>query len=729
MVEADSTTTYAHTNRLAHETSTYLLQHAHNPVDWYPWGKEAIDKSRKEDKPILLSIGYAACHWCHVMEHESFEDEKTAQLMNANFVCIKVDREERTDLDEIYMKAVQLMTGHGGWPMTVFLTPELRPFFGGTYFPPEDRHGMPGFKRVLLSLAETWRNKRADINESAKEISEHLLSFEKAVGQKGLKIKPEHEKLSDNISAAGQKFLTLFDNQWGGFGSSPKFPHTFSIDVCMRSAAYLCEKTPSLKESFSQVVSTTLDKMAYGGINDQIGGGFARYSVDRYWLVPHFEKMLYDNALLCKSYIDGYFLMGRDYWLAVAEEILKFTGRELENVQGAFFSSLDADSEGEEGKFYVFTPSQLEEALGSEADWVGKVYGVTKTGNFEHGTSVLHLTDSPEDLATASKLSVSAFWQKLAPSREKLLSARSKRVRPGRDEKVLTSWNSLMISAYVEGYKAAGKPEYLATAVRTAHFIQKELMKGDRLLRTWGQGKARLNGYADDYAYFVQALLDLASVDSNPIWTKDAISLTDSMINHFSDQEKVGFYYTSDDHEELLTRPRANFDSSIPSATSVATSNLIRLSKLTDKKSYRQRAEKIVDHYLPFFTKMPDQFANLIAAADFGEAKSTEIVLVGKKDDKSTQAMLFEIHRHYLPNKVVVWKDPSFDQEPNGYSPELVLLQERVAMHDKPTVYICENYTCDAPITDPETLRTKLAAMAFKMVYAENEEELARPTK
>jgi len=729
MVEADGTVNYAHTNRLVHETSTYLLQHAHNPVDWYPWGKEAIDKSRKEDKPIFLSIGYAACHWCHVMENESFEDDKTAQIMNANFVCIKVDREERTDLDEIYMKAVQLMTGHGGWPMSVFLTPELKPFFGGTYFPPEDRHGMPSFKRVLLSLSETWRTKRDEINESAKEISEHLHSFEKAVGQPGLKIKAEHEKLADNIAAAAKKFVTLFDNQWGGFGSSPKFPHTFSIDVCMRSAAFLCDKTPSLKESLSEVVNITLDKMAYGGINDQIGGGFARYSVDRYWLVPHFEKMLYDNALLCKSYIDGYFLTGRQYWLDVAEDILKFTTRELQTTDGAFFSSLDADSEGEEGKFYVFTPSELEEALGAEADWVGKIYGVTKTGNFEHGTSVLHLSNSPEDLATDNKLTVSAFWQKLHPSREKLLSARSKRVRPGRDEKVLTSWNSLMITAYVEGYKATGKPEYLATAIRTAHFIQKELMKGDRLLRTWGQGKARLNAYADDYAYFVQALLDLASVDSDPLWTKDAITLTESMIKHFSDQEKVGFYYTSDDHEELLTRPRANFDSSIPSATSVATSNLIRLAKLTDNKSYQQRAEKIIGHYLPFFTKMPDQFANLMSAANFVESKSTEIVLVGNKEDKQTQEFLFEIHRHYLPNKVVVFKDPLSYSKSDSYSPELILLKERELAHGKPTVYICENYTCDAPVTDLETLRKKLTAMASKVVYTEKTEGLARPIK
>jgi uncharacterized protein len=721
MVEADGTVNYAHTNRLVHETSTYLLQHAHNPVDWYPWGKEALEKSKKEDKPILLSIGYAACHWCHVMEHESFENEETAQLMNANFVCIKVDREERTDLDEIYMKAVQLMTGHGGWPMTVFLTPEMRPFFGGTYFPPEDRHGLPSFKRLLLSLNETWRNRREDINESAKEISEHLKSFEKAVGEKGLKIKPEHDKIGDNITAAAKKFLTLSDNQWGGFGSSPKFPHTFSIDVCMRSAAYLSDKTPSLKESFSQVVATTLDKMAYGGINDQIGGGFARYSVDRYWLVPHFEKMLYDNALLCKSYIDGYFLMGRDYWLNVAEEILKFTERELQTADGAFFSSLDADSEGEEGKFYVFTPAQTEEILGSDADWINKVFGVTKNGNFEHGSSVLHLSKSPEDLASESKLSVPAFWQKLKPSQEKLLNARSKRIRPGRDEKVLTSWNSIMISAYVEGYKATGKPEYLSSATRTAHFIQKELMKGDRLLRTWGQGKARLNGYADDYAYFVQALLDLASVDSDPIWTKDAIALTDSMINHFSDQEKIGFYYTSDDHEELLTRPRANFDSSIPSATSVATFNLIRLAKLTDKKNYQQRAEKIINHYLPFFTKMPDQFANLIAAADFAEAKSIEIVLVGKKNDKQALEILLEIHRHYLPNKVVIYKDPFLDEKSEGYSKELVLLQERVILQDKPTVYICENYTCDAPLTDTEALRSRLSSLSAKIAYAESE--------
>ncbi|MBX9695713.1 MAG: thioredoxin domain-containing protein, partial [Cyanobacteria bacterium] len=459
-------------NRLIGESSTYLLQHAYNPVDWFPWGPEALEKARAEEKPILLSIGYAACHWCHVMEHESFEDPETASLMNARFVNIKVDREERTDLDEIYMKAVQMMTGHGGWPMTVFLTPDLAPFFAGTYFPPVDKHGMPSFKRILLGVALAWKDKRGEVVESASEITAHLKDLEK-IGRKGSDDDAEGEKsLSrDLIFGAVDQIARTFDPRWGGFGSSPKFPHPFSLSLVMR---VLNDSTAGdvRRQETSEIVETSLDKMAYGGIYDHLVGGFARYSVDRQWLIPHFEKMLYDNALLTQTYLDGYLITKRDYWKDVAKGILSFVSKELRTPDGAFYSSLDADSEGEEGKFYVWTPASIEEVLGEkDGKWFCEIYGVTKTGNFEHGTSALHLTDSPENLANKNNITVDELWTRLEPMRAKLLEKRAERIRPGRDEKVLTSWNSLMISAYVYGYRVIQDPEYFDEAITAAEFL------------------------------------------------------------------------------------------------------------------------------------------------------------------------------------------------------------------------------------------------------------------
>jgi uncharacterized protein len=713
--------TQVHTNRLAGETSPYLLQHAHNPVDWYPWGKEAIDKAVAEDKPILLSIGYAACHWCHVMEHESFEDEDTAKMMNENFVCIKVDREERPDLDEIYMRAVQILTGNGGWPMTVFLTPKLKPFFGGTYYPPEDRHGLPSFKHVMTALSEAWKHKRKDVEDSAEEIAESLKTMDKLPLPEKMKIRSSLENAPDtkqsDIVLVAEKLLAVFDHTWGGFGNSPKFPHSFSISLGMRCASHLCQGKPSLKESFLQMVSTTLDKMAYGGINDQIGGGFARYSVDRRWLIPHFEKMLYDNALLCQNYVDGFFLTGRAYWKAVAEDILNFVLRELRTADGAFFSSLDADSEGEEGKFYVWTSTQIESLLGHDAEFIDKVYGVTKAGNFEHGTNVLHLTASPEELADHFGASYGHFQSKLQALDEKLFQERSKRVRPLRDEKVLTSWNSLMISAFVDGYKATGKEEFLKAATEAAEFIQRELLvQGHRLLRTFGRGKAKLNAYLDDYAFYVQALLDLASVDGNLNWSKLAASLTEAMLERFSDEEKTGFYYTSHDHESLVARPRNHFDGSLPSATSVAVFNLLRLNRLTDRKEFGERAEKILRHYEPLFQSMPDQFAHFAEALDFASAKSMEIVLVQPGKTKLATELLLEIHRHYLPNKVVIVKDLSLQKQPEAAgATDFAVLRDRVLSNGEPTVYICRNFTCDAPITSLSSLSEKLKALAPKI--------------
>ncbi|HEY9785137.1 MAG TPA: thioredoxin domain-containing protein [Candidatus Obscuribacterales bacterium] len=693
-------------NRLIHETSTYLLQHAHNPVDWFPWGEEALKKARDEDKPILLSVGYSACHWCHVMEHESFEDEETAEIMNANFVNIKVDREERSDIDEIYMKAVQMMTGHGGWPMTVFLTPELKPFFGGTYFPKEDRYQLPSFKRLLLALSEAWKERRGEVEESSASITEHLQALDD-IDSSAADAVALRKLISEKVLVdCADRLLRIFDHRWGGFGTAPKFPHTFSLSLSMRCSDHLAGASSSTKEEHRELVTTTLDKMAYGGIHDQIGGGFARYSVDRQWLVPHFEKMLYDNALLCQTYLDGYALHKRDYWRDVACGILDFVMRELTTEEGAFYSSLDADSEGEEGKFYVWDVAEVKAVLGEEdGKWICDVYGVTPAGNFEHGKSVLHLTDSPEELAKKYKMSLADFWEKVRKLNAKLLKERDTRIRPGRDEKVLTSWNSLMISAFVDGFKATREMKYIDCATRATNFILSELTKDGRLLRTWGQGKAKLNAYLDDYAYFVQALLDLAAVDPNPIWFIKAQELTGVMIDRFWDPGDRGLYYTSDDHETLVVRPRSHFDGSVPSGTSVATFNLLRLGHLTGDESYHKRAEVLLALYGPYFAKMPDQFANMVCAADYYLSNSPEIVVITDGNKGSWEEMMFALHERYLPNKaVLISTTDSALRTP--------LIEGRGLKDGKATAYVCRNYTCSTPVNDPEALKNQLQTLS-----------------
>ncbi len=692
-------------NRLGDETSTYLLQHAYNPVNWFPWSKEALDLAREKDVPILLSVGYAACHWCHVMEHESFEDEETAAVMNNHFVNIKVDREERTDIDEIYMKAVQLMTGHGGWPMTVFLTPELKPFFAGTYFPPVDKHGMPSFKRVLAGITNAWNERRDEVTESATDVTDHLKMLE--IGVTGESDAPEEtDKIltMETVEKAVQLLTNRFDAKWGGFGGAPKFPHTFSLMLLMRYANRTKEAKASSRLTCKEIVETTLEKMAMGGIHDQIAGGFARYSVDRQWLIPHFEKMLYDNALLCSTYLEAYLVTGRDYFKRVAEGILRFVANELRTDNGAFYSSLDADSEGEEGKFYVWTPEEIEEVLGKEdGAWLSDLYGVTKTGNFEHGTSALHLSKPPEDIARDNRITIDELFQKIDRLNAKLLKRREERVRPGRDEKVLTSWNSLMVSAFVDGYKVTANAEYLREAKEAINFIFDNLLNNCKLLRTWGQGKAKLDGYLDDYSYFVQALLDLASVDADPRWLTTATKLTDFMLEHFWDDDNGGLYYTSDTHEELIVRPKNHFDGSVPSGASVALMNLLRLEKLTGEGSYRESARTILRLYADYLGKAPNEFANSLCALDFYLHPIKEIVIVHEPIDESYKELLFELWSVYDPDKVVLVADSkSLRELPSP------LAKGREPEPGQPAIYICEKFTCKQPIHSAVDLRAAL---------------------
>ncbi|QQR57628.1 MAG: thioredoxin domain-containing protein [Candidatus Melainabacteria bacterium] len=683
-------------NKLIDETSTYLLQHAHNPVEWYPWSQEALDASRAQEKPILLSIGYSACHWCHVMEHESFEDEETAALMNKLFINIKVDREERQDLDEIYMRAVQVMTGHGGWPMTVFLTPDLKPFFAGTYFPPENKHGMPSFKRVMLGVAQAWQDQRADILESASEITQHIAQLNSISSQNTDQNEDQKINFDKSIfTKVLQKISSNFDPKWGGFGGAPKFPHPSTLQLLLRIREMLQGEE---QKQANRVIETTLDKMALGGIWDHLSGGFARYSTDRRWLVPHFEKMLYDNALLAPVYFNAYLATGKTFYKEVGCSILSFVENELTSEDGVFYSSLDADSEGEEGKFYVFSLAELKEVLGEvESKWFATTYGATEEGNFEHHTNVLHLQDilSEDDMERART------------SIQKLLKERSLRVRPGRDDKILTSWSALMITALVSGYRATREIVYLERAKRAASFLLEKMEKDGNLSRTYGRGKARLNGYLDDYAYFAQALLDLSACDANPMWYQKALLLTNKSIEYFYSQDDKDFYYTPTFHESLIIRPKNYFDGAVPSGTSVALLNLLRLYKLSDNEQFSSIAIDVMGTYSKLFERAPDQFAIMLCALDMHLSQGKEIVFVLDSNDASRIKFLEVALSRFAPNDLELTKMADTEHS----SP---MFEGRGLHKGKSTAYICQNYACQEPITDIDQLSCQLHPLLVK---------------
>ncbi len=567
-------------NRLAHESSPYLLQHQNNPVDWYPWGTEALSRSKREQKPIFLSIGYSACHWCHVMEHESFENPQIARLMNENFVCIKVDREERPDLDQIYMNAVQLLTGRGGWPMSVFLTPDLQPFYGGTYWPPGARMGMPGFDQVLLAVADAWANRRAQAVEHAGELTRHVAAMSTPA-------QSERELSHKMIDQAGAHLEMSFDQVHGGFGGAPKFPHSMDLQVMLR----LWKR--HRHERLLEMVTKTLEKMAAGGIYDHLGGGFHRYSVDERWLVPHFEKMLYDNALLINAYAEGFLATGNAEFARVASETCDYMLRDMTDQAGGFYSTEDADSEGEEGKFYVWTPQEIAAVLGEQAaaDFC-YVYDVSEPGNFE-GHNILNLTKSIEVCAKVRHRDPEELRAELTAARIKLLEVRNRRVRPGRDDKVLVAWNGLMIDALARAAGALDQPQYLDAAMKAAAFILKEIRRSDgRLLHTWRAGKAKVDAYLDDYAALANALVSLYEATFNEQYIDDAVQLAEIMLEHFADRESGGFFYTADDQEQLIARHKDVQDGSAPSGNALAATVLVRLGKLTGRMEYLQAAEK-----------------------------------------------------------------------------------------------------------------------------------------
>lgn len=686
-------TEHAFTNRLSKETSPYLLQHAHNPVDWFPWGEEAFDVARREHKPILLSIGYSACHWCHVMEHESFENEAIATLMNENFVNIKVDREERPDLDQIYMSAVQMMTHHGGWPMTVFLTPEGVPFYAGTYFPPEDRYNMPGFPRVLISLADAYRERPDDIQQTAESVLNQL----KLAGAAAESDAPLTKEL---LGVAADGIAKNYDSINGGFGGAPKFPPAMTLEFLLHTH-YRTGDQQAL-----EMVRHTCRKMADGGIYDHLGGGFHRYATDARWLVPHFEKMLYDNALLSRLYLHYYQTSGDNSARLVAEGILDYVVREMTDTAGGFYSTQDADSEGIEGKFFVWSKDEIERLLGEpDAALFTAYYNVTDSGNFE-GENILNVTRDLQQVANAAGVELDELTQALARGRAILFSAREKRIKPARDEKILTAWNGLMLASFTEAAAILDRPDYLATAKKNAQFILDNLRRNKLLQRTYKDGQAKLNAYLEDYAFFIDGLVTLFETTGEAEWLDEALTLATTMIDEFWDQEEGGFFFTGRSHEDLIVRSKDFFDNATPAGNSVAAEVLLKIGLLTDNSDYQRRAATIFRLMASGLARYPSGFGRLLCALDFYLGSPKEIALVGDPTAPATQALRRQIWTAYLPNKIVAQASPS-----NSKIAETIpLLRDRSQLEGQPTAYVCEYFTCKAPTTDVRELALQLSA-------------------
>jgi hypothetical protein len=684
-------------NRLIHETSPYLLQHANNPVDWYAWGPEALERSRTEDKPILLSIGYSACHWCHVMERESFENQAIAALMNQNFINIKVDREERPDLDAVYMEAVQLLTGSGGWPMTVFLTPQGKPFYGGTYFPPVDRMNMPGFPRLLQSISEAYQTNRGEIERVTGQVVEQM--------GRANHLDPGVTPLSAEI--LHQAYSTLasnFDYQNGGFGTAPKFPQPMTPEFLLRYYHH------GYNQRALEMVEMTLEKMACGGIYDQIGGGFHRYSTDAYWLVPHFEKMLYDNALLARLYLHAYQLTRRDLYRRICEETLDYVLREMTDPQGGFYSAQDADSEGEEGKFFVWSPQELREAIGAaDARIFGDFCGVTEGGNFE-GANIL--TRRPDEGLFAEKhhMTREELIALIVRSKQKLLGVRNQRVHPLRDDKVLAGWNGLMLRSFAEAGAALGRPDYLEAAQANARFLLDNMMPGGRLLRTWRDGQAKLLGYLEDYSGIADGLLALYEATLETRWLTGAIALADQMNDLFWDDGVSGFYDTGKDHEMLVVRPRDIFDNAQPSGSSMASDVLLKLAVITGKDEYASRAAAPLRPMVQMMGRAPGGTGHWLAVLDFYVSMPREIAIIGSRDDPATRALLETVFQRYLPNKVVVGGSRASIEHLRKNGLDFPLLEDRDQVGGQPTAFVCQNYACQLPVTEPDALAQQLEA-------------------
>jgi len=678
-------------NRLAGETSPYLRQHADNPVDWYPWGDEAFEKARAEDKPVLLSVGYSSCHWCHVMAHESFEDPDVAAVMNRLVVSVKVDREERPDVDGIYMQAVQAMTGRGGWPMTVFLDPDGRPFFGGTYFPKEERHGMPGFVSVLDAVDEAWRSRRDDLLEQAGKLAK-VLERTGSLGATG-----EGPAPSSEILARGYESIRAqYDPQFGGFGPAPKFPQAMTLDFLLRT--FVRNQAPETLD----MVRVSLDAMAAGGMYDQVGGGFHRYSTDAHWLVPHFEKMLYDQALLTSAYLHAHLVTGEPRYRRVVEETIGYVLRDLRHEHGGFFSAEDADSEGVEGKFYLWSLDEIARVCGEDASEVVRYFGATEGGNFEdphtgYRGNILHVVDRSEDPPETVRRAL-----------PKLFTAREQRVRPGLDDKVLLAWNALFLRSLAEAAAAFERADWMDAARRNARFLLTELRRDDgRLLRSWQAGRANHLAYAEDYAALLEALVTLAEVD-DVAWLADARGVADELQRLFHDDEGGGFFTTGTDAESLIVRPKEYQDNATPAENSLASNGLLRLAALTGVGRYEVPAEEVLRLLGAVLAEHASAFAYLLGALERLVTPPLEVAVIGDTDD-GADALRREVHGRLLPAAVTVGAAP-------GVGADITpLLTDRALVDGKPTAYVCEHFACRRPVTSPEELRSELdAALAAR---------------
>jgi uncharacterized protein YyaL (SSP411 family) len=714
--ESAATEKLEHTNRLAHEKSPYLLQHAHNPVDWYSWGEEAFAKARQENKPIFLSVGYSTCHWCHVMAHESFENEEVAAIMNREFVNIKVDREERPDVDRVYMTFVQATTGGGGWPMSVWLTPDLKPFVGGTYFPPEDRYGQPGFKKVLERIAAAWKENHDKIVEQGGQIVAALRESQSVGTGEG--------KIDAAILEAAYKQLDRsYDPKEGGFGSAPKFPRPVTVNFLTRF--YARDPKNDADKQALEMALFTLRKMAAGGMHDHIGGGFHRYSVDRYWHVPHFEKMLYDQAQLAVAYLDAFQITRDKQYQSVARDILDYVGRDMTSKEGGFFSAEDADSpiaagigdaghsKTAEGSFYIWTKKDVDEALGDAAEIFDFHYGVQAHGNAPEGSdphdefrgkNILIERHIILETAQRFKKSEDEIATLLMRCREKLFAIREKRPRPHLDDKIIAAWNGLMISTYARAAQVLDDPRYLQIATRAAKFLRTNLYeeKSKLLYRNYRGGRSDIAAFADDYAFVIQALLDLYEASFDVEWLKFATELQETQDRLFFDEKNGGYFSTSGKDQSVFLRMKDDNDGAEPAASSVAALNLLRLAQFRDDKTMAERARKTIDAFAITLSHFPSAMPQMLVALDYSLSKPRQIVIAGKKDAPDTKALLKEVHRHFLPKTILLLADGAEGQKFLGEKNEAIRAMSMV--EGKPVAYVCENFTCKAPVTEPKQL-------------------------
>lgn len=694
-------------NKLISESSPYLLQHAYNPVEWYPWNESALRKAKDEDKPIFLSVGYSACHWCHVMAHESFEDEEIAKILNANFINIKVDREERPDIDEIYQKVCQLATGNGGWPLSVFLTPSQKPFYVGTYFPKHSRYGIPGFATILETLSQSYKKKKDDIDRATKEFMDSLLSTS------GNLTKERYMEIEKSVlDESAINLLQLADPVHGGFGQAPKFPNTSNLLFLLRYYDY------SKNSQFLNFVEFTANKISLGGLHDHVGGGFSRYSTDQRWLVPHFEKMLYDNALLVQLFSELYQITKKDEYKQLIDKTCRYVLREMTYKEGdnlcGFFSSQDADSEGEEGKFYIWKKNEIEEILKDQKiiEIFCDYFGVSQGGNFE-GKNILNVTKSMSSLSKKYELSLSEIESLLGDSLSMLFEYRENRVPPGKDEKILVSWNSLMISSFVSAYKVTDNLDYLDTARKTISFLEKKVaIDGYRLRHTFKDGQSKLNGYIDDYAYYINALIDYFECDSDPIYLEKAIGYTNSMISHFWDWKDKNFFFTSDDHEQLIIRTKNFYDLAVPSGNSMAAYALLRLHFITQNNDYYDKATDIIKSCHLASIQNPFGFGQLLISTYFYIKKPVEIIVLRNDKMESTDtsgetSLTSWISKQYIPNKILL----VVNSNSKSYHKLLdfgIVKGKEIKIDDinkfKESVYICKDFTCSLPINKKEDL-------------------------